>query len=337
MNLLEKGAIEIVFPAQSESGFYSRYFLVPPKMAACDLQFWLKQTVPSMAWCHERHRVTMTWACVSALARWRDPFWLKQGVILDMVHRRKVVTTEASNKGCEVKPTFGLWSEEESGLHINCLEMLAGCQACQFFPLDIRGHHVLVRSDSRSMVSYISNVSKQLCMLANNLFVWAQNNLLSLKATHVPEKMNQEADMLSRNNVSSEEKDAPPARGSENWEAFGRARIDLFASEDNSHCPNIFTKSTDTLAHEWPSLPLYAFPPVALLPQVLSRLKVQRHKLILIAPLWRNQLWVSELWLKSAPWLIPLRRDLLSQANGTLWHPRPELWALHVWPLDGSL
>ncbi len=31
MNLLEKGAIEIVPPAQSESGFYSCYFLVPKK------------------------------------------------------------------------------------------------------------------------------------------------------------------------------------------------------------------------------------------------------------------------------------------------------------------
>ncbi len=40
---------------------------------------------------------------------------------------------------------------------------------------------------------------------------------------------------------------------------------------------------------------------------------------------------------KQPPWPIPLRRDLLSQANGTLWHPRPELWALHVWPINGSL
>ncbi len=31
MNLLEKEAIEIVPPAQSESGFYSRYFLIPKK------------------------------------------------------------------------------------------------------------------------------------------------------------------------------------------------------------------------------------------------------------------------------------------------------------------
>ncbi len=30
-------------------------------------------------------------------------------------------------------------------------------------------------------------------------------------------------------------------------------------------------------------------------------------------------------------------RDLLSQANGTIWLPRPELWALHVWPLDGTV
>ncbi len=31
MNLLERGALEIVPPAQSESGFYSRYFLIPKK------------------------------------------------------------------------------------------------------------------------------------------------------------------------------------------------------------------------------------------------------------------------------------------------------------------
>ncbi len=125
------------------------------------IQFWLKQRVPSAAWHHGRHRVTVTPACVSALARWRILFWLKQGVILDTAHRRKVVMTDASNKGwgalCKGKPTFDIWSKEESGLHINCLEMLAVCQACQFFLPDIRGHHVLVRSDSRYVLSYINH------------------------------------------------------------------------------------------------------------------------------------------------------------------------------------
>ncbi len=31
----------------------------------------------------------VTWACVSAMSRWRDLLWLKQGVILDTAHRRK--------------------------------------------------------------------------------------------------------------------------------------------------------------------------------------------------------------------------------------------------------
>ncbi len=79
--------------------------------------------------------------------------------------------------GCAVRgqTDFGLWSKEESGLHINCLEMLAVCQACQFCLLDIKGHHMLVHSDSRSVVSYINHqgglVSERLCTLANDLLV----------------------------------------------------------------------------------------------------------------------------------------------------------------------
>ncbi len=63
---------------------------------------------------------------------------------------------------------------------------------------------------------------------------------------------------------------------------------------------------------------LYAFPPIALLPQVLRWVREQRHKLIIIAPLWMNQAWVSALFqlLEAAPWPIPLRRDHHSQANG---------------------
>ncbi len=142
--------------------------------------------------------------------------------------------------------------------------------------------------------------------------------------------------MLSRNNVSSEEWMLHRLTVQKIWEIFGKARVDLFASKDNSHCPIFFTRSTDALAQELPSRPLYAFLPIALLPQVLRQVRERRHKLLLIAPLWRNQPWVSELFqlLTAAPWPISLRQDLLSQANGTIWHPRPELWALNVWPLD---
>ncbi len=156
---------------------------------------------------------------------------------------------------------------------------------------------------------------------------------------HVLGKMNQGADMLSRNNVSSEEWTLHPFAVQRILEVFGRARVDLFASEDNSHCPIFFTRCTDALAHEWPSPALYAFPPSHSATAGTQASRKQRFKMILIAPLWRNQPWVFELFqlLKAAPWPIPLRRDLLSQANGTIWHPWPELWALHLWLLNGSL
>ena len=38
------------------------------------------------------------------------------------------------------------------------------------------------------------------------------------------------------------------------------------------------------LAHVWPPVLLYAFPPLALIPPTLSRVREHRHTLILIAP-----------------------------------------------------
>ncbi len=81
-------------------------------------------------------------------------------------------------------------------------------------------------------------VSKRLCMLANNLLVWAQNNLRSLKATHVPGKMNQGADMLSRNNVSSEEWLLHLLAVQRIWEVFGSA----LRLRSQLSLPNLFYK-----------------------------------------------------------------------------------------------
>ncbi|KAL0151578.1 hypothetical protein M9458_053095 [Cirrhinus mrigala] len=195
------------------------------------LQRWLKPRVPPHAWRHGRLHVSVDRACVKALAPWKDLQWYKRGVPLGLVCRRKVVTTDASNRGwgalCDGSPAFGLWSKAEEGFHINCLEMLAVCHAlCAFLP-DLKGHHVLVRSDSMTVVSYINRQgglsSRLLFTLVKDLLEWAQCNLASLKAVHVPGKLNQGADMLSRSNVPSGEK-------------FGRS----LARQRQLSLPNIF-------------------------------------------------------------------------------------------------
>jgi hypothetical protein len=193
-----------------------------------------------------------------------------------------------------------------------------------------------------TVVSYINRqgglTSKRLFEMVKRLLVWAHLNLRSLKAAHVPGVLNQGADMLSRNNVPSEEWMLHPQTVQKIWQIFGRAEVDLFASKDNAHCQTYFSKSEDALAHEWPNLLLYAFPPIALIPQVIRRVREHKHRVLLVAPLWKNHYWISELsqLLIAAPWPIPLRRDLLSQANITIWYPQPELWALHLWALDGN-
>ncbi len=133
------------------------------------LQHWLKPRVPHNAWRHGRLHIRVNQACVTALTPWKNP----------RTHK------------CEGKPTFGHWSKTESGFHINCLDMLAVCRACQFFQPDLIGRHVLIRSDKMSVVSYINHQggvsSKRLFILAERLLEWAQLNLRSsAQSAHLP-------------------------------------------------------------------------------------------------------------------------------------------------------
>ncbi len=145
--------------------------------------------------------------------------------------------------------------------------------------------------------------------------------------------------MLSRDNVDPGEWRLHPQMVQMIWSVFGRAEVELFASEDNYHCPIYFLRQRDALSHDWPNSRLYAFPLIALLPQVIRRVRDTKCTLLLVAPLWRNQVWFLEMikLLSATLWSIPLRRDLLSQAQGKIWHPQPELWSPDVWPLDGTL
>ncbi len=110
------------------------------------------------------------------------------------------------------------------------------------------------------------------------------------------------------------------------------------ASLETSHCQLFYslpegTLGTDALALSWPrDLRKYAFPPVSLLAQTLCKVREEEEQILLVAPYWPTRTWFPELMLlvTASPWQIPLRKDLLTQRRGTLWHPRPDLWKLHV-------
>ncbi len=138
--------------------------------------------------------------------------------------------------------------EKGRSLHIKCLEMLAVCLGLRNFLSDLSRCHVLVCSDSMTVVSYINRQgglsSKLLFILAECPLSWAQLNLRSLRATLVPGKLNLGADMLSRSNVPSDEWTLHPQTVQEIWGIFGRPEVDLIASEDNTHCKTYLSKDS---------------------------------------------------------------------------------------------
>ncbi len=85
--------------------------------------------------------------------------------------------------GSDLRGSQGLWKKHHLSWHINCLEMLAVFLALKNFLAYLRGHHVLVRSDNTSVVSYINHKgglrSRPLSKLACQILMWSQGKLLS--------------------------------------------------------------------------------------------------------------------------------------------------------------
>ncbi len=312
------------------------------------LQRWLYDRVPRWAWRHGTYRVSLTPSCRRTFSPWSDLAFLWAGVPLKQVSRHIVVSTDASATGwgamCNGQAAAGLWTGPQLQWHINCLELLAIWLALRRFRTLLHEKHVLVRSDNTATVAYIKHQgglrSRRMSQLARHLLLWSQKHLRSLRAVHVPGELNHAADELSRQHALPGEWRLHPEILQLIWRRFGDAQVD----PDTSHCQFFFSLSegtlgTDALACSWPrGLRKYAFPPVSLLAQTLCKVRKDEEQVLLVAPYWPNRTWFPELMLLATapPWQIPLRRDLLSQRGGTLWHPRPDLWNLHVWSLDGT-
>lgn len=302
---------------------------------------------------HRRRLIKVTYTCDKLLRPWRRKAYLLQGVPLAAVpSRREVITTDASLEGWgavwQCRTARGRWDSLQRRQHINVLELQAVFLGLQCFRSDLAGRHVLVRSDNCTVVYYINHQggtkSLRCLKVARRLLRWAHRHLLSIRAAYLPGAVNNAADLLSRQDPSPGEWRLNPVVVLAIWERFGRAEVDLFACQESTHCPLWFSVhgpsplGQDALAHAWPRRLLYAFPPLPLMVQTLHRVMVDSHSLLLVAPRWPGRVWFPQLLqlLDGDPWCLPVRRDLLSQLGGQIWHPDPARMQLWVWPLRGQ-
>ncbi len=233
---------------------------------------------------------------------WKAPCLYQADVQLGLTSRRKVVMTDAYNSGwgaqCDGRLVFGSWSSLEQRLHINCLERMVVFSGPQNLPSSPKRAPYPPLFGQHDYGSLYNSPGQSQAMDP-------------LQNGEVPPLVSTLKGVVLKGSAhwTKECTCGPGAICLLYMEIFGEADVDLFTSEDNSHCTTFFSNEQDALAHEWTSARLYAFFMIALLPQVIRQFRLVRCSVLLVAPFWQNQSWFPELVQLSlaAPWQILLR------------------------------
>ena len=162
-----------------------------------------------------------------------------------LLHREVdlIIDSDASLSGwgaaCQDQRTGGPWSEREE-LHINCLELPAAFLALQTFAKERSGIAVLLRIDNTTAVAYINNqggtVSRDLLLLAKDLWMWALVRDIHIKAQHLPGVFDSLADSDSRSMKDQSDWRLDPAIFRRINHLWGPVEVDLFASKLTHQC-----------------------------------------------------------------------------------------------------
>ena len=152
------------------------------------------------------------------------------------------IFTDTSNKGWGAhlrdSTARGVWSDPESHLHINFLELKAVFLALKSFEYLCRDQIVLIATDNTTVVSDINKEggmrSGSLCALLWRLLSWCHPRGIGLRARHIPGRLNVIADKLSRHNQVIQIEWSLSQQGfnllCSRW---ARPHVDLFATRFN--------------------------------------------------------------------------------------------------------
>ena len=304
------------------------------------------------------YKIMVTKLVYNSLLWWRNINNLTLGLPLSPPLPQVVVTTDASLRGwggaiLEIENVQvnhicqGTWSLQESACHINLLEMKAVSLVLKSFLSLIANKTVLVRSDNTTVCSYIDKMggtkSLPLCQEVTLLIDWCWLYNFNLQSLHIPGEENCLADVLSRQPVQAREWSLHYRITNFLFAMWDKPVIDLFASVHNHKLPTYCSLYPDPNAYmqdafsiSWDSFSLgFAFPPIVVLHRVLSKVRREGARLIMIAPNWPQRSWFTRLlqMVVEVPLQLPVWPDLLTQNK--LRHNNPEKLQLVAWKISG--
>lgn len=173
----------------------------------------------------------------------------------------------------------------------------------------LRGHHLRVQTDNTAALFYVNKGggrSLALSSLARPLWLACLRAKLFLSAEHLPGKINEVADALSRRRLS--EADWTLTRGAACllWRRLGTPTVDAFADPASAQLPRFASRYPVPGAMGLSGLELdfrrefaHCFPPPRLIPLLLQRLLDQGARALVVVP-----------WRPHAPWWPLLVRHL---------------------------
>ena len=253
-------------------------------------------------------------------------WWLEEGNVLlgQPLHPLKhalQIFTDASKEGwgahLDEHTARGTWSLPESKLHINHLELKAVFLALKEFRTLVFNKTVLIATDNTTVVAYINKEggmkSGSLCALLWRILSWCTRQQVTLRARHIPGRLNVIADKLSRlGQTIQTEWSLHPEVFQAVCSRWHQPQVDLFATRFNNKLPQFVSPvpdpqawAVDALGLSWEDLDPYTFPPAAILGKVVEKLQdYSCNRIILIAPGWPNMPWFWDLVAMSSQ--IPL-------------------------------
>ena len=282
---------------------------------------------------------------------WLHRAHLERGISLDQVSPQLNLWSVGWGAHLGDQASSDRWSPVELQRSINHRELLAIFYALQHFLPLVHNVAVAVYADNTTALAYLRHQggtrSVTLNQTAQDLLRLAEANSITLLPQFIMGRNNVLADVLSR----------PCQILGSKWtlklSVFNLLRlrwtvmIDLFATSLNYRCTPYFSPShdpnsigMDALLQWWDGWQVYAFPPYALIPVVLKKLRPSSGVLLtMIAPYWPQRPWFPELLelVVDGPLALPLDRNLLSQPHVHRQHLGLSRLALHAWRLSSDL
>jgi hypothetical protein len=264
------------------------------------------------------------------------------------------ITTDASTAGWGAVylaiETGGRWSSHEKSLHINCLELIAIEYALKSFADKLSGKHVKVLTDNICAVTYLRNMggsrSPESNKIANKIWQWCRSKNIWLTVSHIPGKLNIEADVKSRHFNDNTEWQLNTGTFERVTFTLGMPEIDLFASRLNyqfkpfvSWGPDPLSVAVDAYTLTWSKWFSYAFPPFSQILKVLTKVERDQADMLIIVPHWTTAVWypVFLRLLTRKPVLLPRGMHQLQLDHSHAPHPLHKKLQLVAACISGKL